>query len=538
MLFALVCDFLEKVKLTTSKNAKVDLLAAMLIELDPVEAEGLVRLMVGYDAGIGWATISEAVLEITGGGSELVRLLRDKGDLGDATFELMKRGKKVLPLVATEITVGDLIDVMVRMKDRGEFTQKARLLTGLLLRASPIESKYIVKLLTRELRIGATTGLLEEAVAKATGYSPGSLRKAILMRADLSSITRMAKERRLHEIKPTLFVPIAFMLAEAAKSAKEAIGRFEKGALAEYKYDGIRAQIHAGPKGVMIISRRLEDVSPSFPELLSEMPKLGVSAILDGEILAYEGGAPTGFGSLQLRLHRKKVSASLLQEVPVHYFIFDVLFFKGEPVMQLPLRERRRILEGLILGSRIHVAPQFRVSTEDEVEDLFRESRRLGYEGLVLKDPESHYVPGRRGSRWIKMKRELDTIDAVVVAVEYGHGKRAGLLSDYTFAVRVGEDLKTIGKAYSGLTDREILEMTDYFKARVLVWRGPVALVKPDTVVEVAFDSIQESGRHTSGFALRFPRIKGIRWDKSPRDADTIDRVRSIYEAQTHVSRS
>lgn len=536
MLFSTVCVILERVRSTPSKNAKVELLAGMLRDLTPAEAEGLVRLMAGYDTGIGWATISEAVVEIAGSNEELGRLLVGMGDLGDATFELMKRGRRVVPLVTADLMVKDLVDGMRRIKEHGPLTQKSRLLTGLLLRASPIESRYIVKILTRELRIGATTGLLEEAIAKATGYSLRSLRGAILMMADLSGITRMAKDGRLHDVKPTLFIPIAFMLAEAAGSAREVVERFKSGAMAEYKYDGIRAQAHAGPQGVRIISRRLEDVSSSFPDLLGEISLLGISTIIDGEILAFADGAPRGFNPLQLRLHRKEVSADLLREVPVHYFVFDVLLFNGEGVMERPLTERRRLLEELNLDGRLHLAPQFRVSEEKGVEELFEKSRRLGYEGLVIKDPESPYTPGRRGNRWMKLKRELDTIDAVVVAVEYGHGKRAGLLSDFTFAVRAGEGLKVIGKAYSGLTDSEIIEMTDYFKQRILEWSGHLARVRPDTVVEVAFDSIRQSGRHSSGFSLRFPRIKGIRWDKSAGDADTIDSVRRIYEAQAPTS--
>jgi DNA ligase-1 len=426
----------------------------------------------------------------------------------------------------------DIVTELRRIGMESSLTQKRKMLTGLLLRASPSESKFIIKLITGELRIGATSGLLEEAIAKANDYPVRSVREAYLRMADLSMITRLAKGGRIGEVRPTMFIPVAFMLAEPAESAGEAMVRFGKEVLAEYKYDGIRAQIHTAGGVTKIFSRRLEEVSSSFPELVEEISSKRLNAILDGEILAFSDDRPIPFGSLQLRLHRKTVSRELIEMVPAHYFIFDLLMFNGDSVMDCSLTERRKILEGLGLGGKLHLAPEFSVSEEGRVEELFRTSRGMGYEGLVLKDPDSQYTPGRRGYRWMKLKKELDTIDAVVVAVEYGHGKRAGLLSDYTFAVRDGNELKTIGKAYSGLTDFEINEMTDYFKKRVIEWRGHLAMVSPDTVVEIAFDSLQRSERHSSGFALRFPRIKRIRWDKSPDSSDTIERVRKIYEMQ------
>ncbi len=529
--FLELCKTFEKVRGTSSKLEKVRLLAKAIRKMDEGEVYGIIRYMLGSDVGVGWSTIAAVIEEATG--EEVFEVAVKKGDLGEAAYELLRAGKRILPLDMHELTIMEVVkalDSMAQMKGSGSQVQKKRALLGLMLNSSPLEAKYIVKLLLGELRIGATAGLLEEAVALACGYPHGRVREAVLMLADLAEVARLAKKGRLEEAKPALYRPIGFMLAETAPTPREAMEKFGKPVYAEYKYDGIRAQAHIGPDDVKIFSRRLEEISSSFPEVVEELKELDESVVLDGEILAYRKGRPIRFTELQRRLHRKEVDEWVLREVPVKYFVFDLLMLNGKETMSLPLKKRKELLDEF--RDELFIAPWFVVSEAEEVEKLFRESRELGYEGLMLKDPDSVYTPGRRGAKWMKLKRELDTVDAVVVAVEYGHGKRAGLLSDYTFAVWDGDELKVIGKAYSGLTDEELIEMTKYFKERVVEWRGPMAVVRPEVVVEVAFDSVQKSGRHSSGFALRFPRIKAIRWDLSPKDADTLERVRKIYESQ------
>jgi DNA ligase-1 len=229
-------------------------------------------------------------------------------------------------------------------------------------------------------------------------------------------------------------------------------------------------------------------------------------------------------------------------EIPVIYVPYDILYFNDRSVIDKPLVERKRILSQIPFEKPIVEFGYRFVSTAEDISSTFEESKRIGHEGLVVKKPESLYYPGRRGRHWVKLKTELDTIDAVIVAAEYGHGKRAGTLSDYTFAVKDenpsnNDDilLKTIGKAYSGLTDREIDLMTQKLRSITIKDEGYVLQVKPEIVIEVAFDSIQKSARHNSGFALRFPRIKYIRSDKSMNDIDTMEKVRQIYEHQTHL---
>ncbi|MBO0684672.1 MAG: hypothetical protein J2P45_16070 [Candidatus Dormibacteraeota bacterium] len=254
--------------------------------------------------------------------------------------------------------------------------------------------------------------------------------------------------------------------------------------------------------------------------------------VLDGEVLAHRGDRVLPFFDLQRRLGRKVVSDRLRAEVPLVFVAFDLLHLDGLAVMDLPLKERRRLLEGLGLAWPFLLARVEAAGEPADLERIFAETRERGNEGLMVKDPASPYTPGRRGMAWLKLKRPLATLDVVVTVAEWGHGKRRGVLSDYTFAVRDEESgrLLNVGKAYSGLTDEEIAAMTRYFEAHTLVDHGAARLVEPHTVIEVAFDAIQRSDRHLSGYALRFPRIVRLRPDKPVSEIDTLSRVRELHE--------
>jgi DNA ligase-1 len=336
------------------------------------------------------------------------------------------------------------------------------------------------------------------------------------------------------------------MLADVLFSAEEISKYYNNATLvSEFKYDGIRVQLHKFGNQIRMFSRKLEDVTISFPEIAgaaAAATMIDKNFILDGEVLAYKNDRPLHFQELQKRLRRKNVTEQLMLEIPVIYVPYDILYFNDRSVIDKPLVERKRILSQIPFEKPIVEFGYRFVSTAEDISSTFEESKRIGHEGLVVKKPESLYYPGRRGRHWVKLKTELDTIDAVIVAAEYGHGKRAGTLSDYTFAVKDenpsnNDDilLKTIGKAYSGLTDREIDLMTQKLRAITIKDEGYVLHVKPEIVIEVAFDSIQKSARHNSGFALRFPRIKYIRSDKSMNDIDTMEKVQQIYEHQTHL---
>jgi DNA ligase-1 len=283
---------------------------------------------------------------------------------------------------------------------------------------------------------------------------------------------------------------------------------------------------------VRIYSRTLDDVTHRFPELESAARALGSSVVLDGEIVAFSDRV-LPFATIQKRLGRRKVSESLLRDAPVVFFAFDILFLDGDVLFEIPLRDRLKKLRGVIgSDSTIRFTNQAEVRDGAHVDELFDAARARANEGLVVKAPDSVYTPGRRGKSWLKYKKALATLDCVVTAAEYGHGKRRAVLSDLTFAVRRDDELVNIGKAYSGLTDVEIERLTKHFQATTIGRYGPVHTVEPSIVLEIAFDRIQESARHKSGYALRFPRIANIRDDKTLAEISTIDEVRRIYEGQ------
>jgi len=449
---------------------------------------------------------------------------------------------------------------------------KAALIRELLSQLIPLEAKYIVKIITGDLRIGLKESLVEEAIAKAYGTKLSEVQRANMLLGDIGETLQRAAqnspgEAGLRGVKMRLFHPLGFMLASPTQSAEEALSYFEN-ALVEDKYDGIRAQAHCSGGEVRIFSRTRDEITESFPELPDALAGLPEDAILDGEIVAWsylaaesaESGRALPFSALQQRLGRKKVSEQLRRRVPVAYLVFDVLYARGELLIDRPLRERAKLLDELLAAPRIPIpatsggaqgqlllhapepaiaaqvirAPVFQASSPQELDQFFEAAQARGNEGLMIKNPESTYTPGRRGKSWLKLKRELATLDVVVTAVEYGHGKRIGVLSDYTFAVRDGERLVNIGKAYSGLTDLEIAEMTKWFLDHTIEDQGFRLVVEPKIVLEVAFNNMMRSDRHDSGYALRFPRIVRIRTDKPPEEADTIETVKEIYEKQGH----
>ena len=323
----------------------------------------------------------------------------------------------------------------------------------------------------------------------------------------------------------------ADMLAQPEEDPEEIVAALGISAIADDKYDGIRAQIHTDGQQVRIYSRTLDNVTHRFPELEAAALELRRAAIFDGEIVAFRDRI-LPFAVIQTRLGRRKVTEALLRDAPVAFFAFDLLYLDGEPLFELPLAARLSRLRGILGTSKIRLSDQSEIRDAKHVDELFDAARARANEGLVVKDPKSIYTPGRRGKSWLKYKKALATLDCVVTAAEYGHGKRRSVLSDYTFAVRREGELVNIGKAYSGLTDVEIDRLTKHFKETTTARHGPVHVVAPQIVLEIAFDRIQESARHKSGYALRFPRIARIRDDKSVEQISTIDEVRRIYEGQ------
>ena len=413
-------------------------------------------------------------------------------------------------------------------------------MTALLSRATAAEARFIGRIAARELRIGLREGLLEEAIAAAFDRPIEAVRRALMLVGEPGEAAILARDDRLATAALHLGRPIRFMLATPVADSAEVIRRVGAEAWIEDKYDGIRAQLHLGGArgGPQLFSRDLNEITASFPEVVAAAAPLEHRLVIDGELVPYRSGSVLDFASLQTRLGRVDPSPELLQQVPVVLVAFDLLHLDGHDLLETPLRERRAALEALNLpertGERFLYSQLATAHSADEVEAHFDDARERRNEGLMIKDPASAYQPGRRGLGWLKLKKALATLDCVVVGVEWGHGKRRGVLSDYTFAVRGpdGESLLTIGKAYTGLTDIEIAAMTEHFRSITLRDFGRYRTVVPEVVVEIAFDRIMHSARHKSGFAMRFPRIVRIRDDKTPAEIDDLATVEKLFAAQ------
>jgi DNA ligase-1 len=407
-------------------------------------------------------------------------------------------------------------------------------------RAAADEARFIGRIASREMRIGLREGLLEEAIAAAFDRPIEDVRRALMLVGEPGEAAALARDDALATAALHLGRPIRFMLATPVADSDEVMRRVGEEAWIEDKYDGIRAQLHVADGRAQLFSRDLNEISVSFPEVALAAATLGHRLVVDGELVPYRAGSVMDFASLQTRLGRVRPGAELLEQVPVVLVAFDLLHLDGEDLLETPLRERRAALEGLDLPGRSR--ERFLLSnlatarSAADVERHFDDARERHNEGLMVKDPASVYQPGRRGLGWLKLKKALATLDCVVVGVEWGHGKRRGVLSDYTFAVlddRPGAPegrLVTIGKAYSGLTDAEIAEMTRWFEAHTLSVHGRYRVVEPTIVVEIAFDVIHRSERHASGYAMRFPRIVRIRDDKTAAEADRLSTVAGIHE--------
>jgi len=541
--FVEVC---EEVRQTTSKNAKVAAIAQYLKGIDDASLQPAVLFLSGatFPKGsglalnVGFNTIMRSLSEIARlEPGEIQKIYLKHGDMGAlAEYAVSKKLQSVL--VEQQLLLSDLHDQLRKIADAagsGAGEAKRKILTGLLISCSPLEARYLVKILTGEMRVGVVEGLVELAIGKAFGRDVQTVRQAMLLSGDIAQVAEMAKNDTLSAAVMKPLAPLSFMLADVMFSAQEIAEYYKKPLICEFKYDGIRVQLHKFGNTVKMFSRKLEDVTESFPEIAAAATRMPGDFILDGEAMAYRNGRPLHFQELQKRLRRKTVTEEIKSEIPVVYVPYDIMYLDGQSVIGVPLSERKKLMSELKLEKPV-IDPGYRkVSSAQEIALMFDESRKAGHEGLVAKDPESSYHPGKRGRYWVKLKRELDTIDAVIVIAEYGHGKRAGTLSDYTFAVRDGEELKMIGKAYSGLTDAEIADLTARLRAIAFKDEGYRLLTKPEIVLEIAFDSIQKSDRHDSGFALRFPRIKYIRGDKTVNDIDTMEKVLRIYEMQSHV---
>jgi len=511
--FAELCKSLEK---TSSTLEKRRLISNFLKTLEPNEWKPFILLLTGkilpetsnYSLYVGYSTIKKA---------------------------LETKVHTLIPLPSPSITevYQELMNI-AKISGKDMQARKVYALASLLNRLTNDEKKYLIRALSGEMRVGAVIGLVLQALSDAKNIDVEHIRKAYLLRGDIGELAeRLAYDTLdLRNLKPTLFTPIRPMLAVSANNIEEAIQLAGGRVAIETKYDGVRVQIHVKNDNVKIFSRRLTDITESLPEVV-ETIKSAIrvdEAILEGEVIGIdENERPLPFQDLMKRFRRVKDFESIAKKIPVRLYLFDLLYLNGELLIDKPYLKR---YEQLTKIAPSHLLAE-RIVTDnlEEAKKFYKNAVERGHEGVMVKRLDGPYVMGVRGAYWIKVK-EVETIDVVIVGAEWGHGRRKGWLSDYYLAVYdpSSEEFLIVGKTFKGLTDEEFNWITNKLLELKIADEGYRIWVKPEIVVEVAFNEIQRSPKYKSGFALRFARITRFRFDKTPKEATTIDELRQMYE--------
>lgn len=565
-LFLEFCGVADAVGSVSSRLEKARLLGEYFVLLGDEDLRRAALYLGGYrfplregrTLNVGGALLFGAIWNVSGQDETWLReRLVATGDGGDLAFEAWERWPEAP--IQGELLLADIEEEFAVLAQTSGSKQKAARVEAILGRCTPVEAKYFVKMLSGDLRIGLKEGAVEDALARMEGESVALVQRANMLTGDLGEVALLARRKQLETARFELFHPLKFMLATPAASLEDVEKGMPPSFVVEDKFDGIRAQVHLArhqahdellhgtiePESnvrVALFSRTLDEITGAFPDLhraLAELlPDDVAGVVLDGEIVPVVGEKIGPFQSLQKRLGRKIPTGAILEEVPVAFVAYDLLF-AGENELELPFEERRTKLEKLPFDGPIaRLCESRHFEGVAELDEEFDAARARGNEGLMVKDPRAPYKPGRRGREWLKIKRVSATLDCVVTSVESGSGKRSKFYSDYTFAVRVSEEdptLLNIGKTYSGLTDKEIAQLNEWFLEHTTQTfaHGRVRLVEPQIVIEVAFDRVQPSSRHKAGFALRFPRIVRLRDDKPVGEIDTLATVRQLAENES-----
>nr|MDO8100746.1 ATP-dependent DNA ligase [Candidatus Njordarchaeota archaeon] len=553
-LFSDLCLLMEKLESTRKRGEMIWEVAEFLNrlrqdEMIPATLFLTGRVFPGWDERtleVNGATLWKVILRTTSAKpEELGNAFDDTGDLGDAVKNVFMRRSTITrqdtllsqnPL--TILAVKQNLEELASVSGAGSRRRKERIVEGLLTRASPMESKFIIRMLLGEMRTGFQEGLLTEAVSKAFSVPSDLVRKAAMITGDIGVAAEAAKaggELAVKSIELEPFMVIKPMLAAMSSGVKEALQEHGGASAFEYKLDGARVQIHVSSGVVRIWSRRLTEVTDSLPEVV-ELIRSRIKAskaILEGEVVAIgHDGKPLPFQHLMRRFRRKHEIEKSVQEIPTELYLFDLLYVSGESLIDKPYTERRKRLSEVADGMQL--VRSIVANNVENAQKFLEEALNVGHEGLVAKKLDGPYTPGTRGKKWLKIKRVMEPLDLVITEAEYGYGRRHEWLSDYTLSARDEDTGKFVplGKTFKGLTDEEIKEMTNRLKELMISKHGRRVIVKPEVVVEVVFNEIQESPKYESGMALRFARIARVRSDKSPSEADTIAKIKELYNRQ------
>ena len=556
MLFKELVDVYEKLKATPSRLEKTALIADFIRTVPPDELPIVVTFLTGrifpeWDQrkiGIASQTMIKIIAAITHNSeAAVVDSYKRTGQLGLTAEEMFRKRKQQLFFEPEEITVKELYDVfadLARIAGAGSATKKQKVLIGVLNRAaSPLEARYIVSLTIEYVLSGAKEGVMEDAIAKAFGVDPEQVRRAHMLTSDLgetAKIARLQGPEGLSAISIQPMRPVRPMLAQNVASIREALDEMGGTAEFEVKYDGARLQIHKRGDEVRLFSRRLEDLTDALPEIVNFVRQCVTvdTAILDSECIAIDRatGRPIPFQNILTRLRRVYKVEETRQQFPLILRPFDVLYHGGHSTLELPFRERRQLLETIVGPLNAECKPAEGLITGDEVkaQEMFGESVRSGNEGLMGKDLNATYTPGVRGKKMVKVKSVLDTLDLAIVSAEWGHGRKAGWLTQFEVACldEQSGDYLVLGRVASGFSDEELIAMTERLKPLISGEHGRIADVRPEVIVEVKFEEIQKSPIYNSGYALRFPRLVRVREDLGPEEVNSFARVMNIYNIQ------
>jgi DNA ligase-1 len=551
-LFKTLAETLEKVEATKKRTQTTNTIAELLKTLEPNELEPAINMILGRPfpkysqktLDVSWTTLNTVLRRITKvDWNVFTEAFSNTGDIGNATkalFENAKINKQTL-LTQQTLTIAEVrnsFEAIAATTGSGSKERKERLIEALFSQTTPTEAKYLMKIFTGEMRTGFHEGLMEQAIAKTYNIPLATVQTANMALGDVGEVAvkiQTEGNQALTNISFKVFRPVKPMLAQVATNVNEALEIHGGETAFEYKYDGARIQIHKQDGDVCIFSRRLTDVTESLPEIV-ETIKTNVTAeeaILEGEVIAVDAsGFPIPFQHLMRRFKRIHGIADTAERIPLQLHLFDMLYLNDENLINLPYTERRKILKET--AGQIPLTKQIITANTKTANNFLKEAVNAGHEGLMAKKLDSPYTPGTRGKRWLKIKTVLEPLDLVITAAEYGYGRRHGWLSDYYLAARDAEtgEFLVLGKTFKGLTDKEIIAMTKRLKALAVSEERWRVIVLPKVVVEVAYNEIQRSPKYKSQMALRFARITRIRDDKAPEDADTIQRVREIYERQ------
>jgi DNA ligase-1 len=552
MRYAELAGLYAKLEKTTLKTLKTRLVSDFL-KRTPDELLNVVPYLVlgkvfpdwdERELGVGEKLLMKAVSTATGiSEREIENSVKDTGDLGES-IALALKTKKQRSFFSQPLTIKRVYETFVKVAEvsgSGSQEKKLKYLANIFMDAEPMEGKYLARTVLGTMRTGVAEGLMRDAIASAFGVNAELVERAYMLTSDFGYVARTAKERGdegLAGVEIQVGKPIRPMLAQVAANVKEALGEMGGKAAFEIKYDGARVQVHKDGDRVTIYSRRLENVTKSIPDTVEAVKEAikANTAIVEGELVAVgEGGRPRPFQYVLRRFRRKYNIEEMVKRIPLELNLFDVLYVDGKGTIDLQFAERRKVLESTVReNGSVKLAKQLITDDADEAEGFYREALELGHEGLMAKRLDSAYEPGNRGKKWLKIKPTMEDLDLVITGGEWGEGRRAHVLGSFLIAAYDPEQGRflPVGKVGSGFTDEDLAEFTRMLKPLIVREEGKYVEIEPKVVIEVTYQEIQRSPKYESGFALRFPRYVALREDKSPEEADTLERIAQLYDLQ------